>query len=48
MSKSDKLKVQSTELNKPVFIEIDEHVIKIENILVSWHDTGCWREGESV
>lgn len=47
MNKSDKLKVQSTEFNQPVFIEIKQQVIKIQNILESWHDTGCWWEGES-
>ncbi|MGI6422602.1 MAG: DUF6504 family protein [Syntrophomonadaceae bacterium] len=47
MNKSDKLKVQCREFDQPVFIEIKERVIKVEEILESWHDTGCWWEGES-
>ncbi len=47
MSRSDNLKVQSTEFNQPGFIEVKAQWLKIENILESWYDTGSWWEGES-
>ncbi|KUG05366.1 hypothetical protein ASZ90_017198 [hydrocarbon metagenome] len=42
-----KLKVQCGNRHWPLSIEADQLRVGVETILESWHDTGCWWEGES-
>ncbi len=41
------IKVQCSKLQWPLIIEIKQVRLGVESILESWHDTGCWWEGES-
>lgn len=41
------IEVQCGKLHRPLIIQINQLKVGVETILESWHDTGCWWEGES-